>query len=541
MRIKCIVGVTATLVILLHAPATDAQTAGTARIRGHVVAAESGRPLRHAEVRLSAIEMRISRLMTSDADGRYELADLPAGRYTITTSKGGYIVMTFGQRRPTDGGRPIEILDAQTIEKVDFALLAGAVVAGRVVDEYGDPVSDAYVAAMQQRSHGGTRRLIQARGAMSNDIGEFRVFGLAPGQYYLSVRPRNNGNYPPDMKERPAYAPTFFPAAARLSEAQRLSLGAGQTITDVVIALTPARLARVSGTVTDSQGRPMPGGGVVMMPKDAMDGGINSLGGAIRPDGTFVIESVAPGAYTLRIDDTSDYASADLTVTGDDLADVRLVRTAPLSVTGRVIIDPAASASFRPSLFQIGVTSAPPDEMSFGPSNPPARVKDDFTFETKTPPGNVRVFALGLPAGWTIHAVRHRGGDVMDRGIDVKPGENLTDVEVELTNRTATIGGGVTDSHGAAVKDYSALVFTQDRERWTFGSRYVKSARPDQDGHFKVTGLLAGHYYVVALEDVDSRDVTDPELLDRLLQKATRVSVNDGETKTVDLKLVSAS
>src|SRR5437773_3854220 len=98
---------------------------------------------------------------------------------------------------------------------------------------------------MQQRSYVGTRRLIQTRGATSNDIGEFRVSGLAPGHYYLSIRPRNNGNYPPDMKERPAYAPTFFPAAVRLSEAQRLTLGAGQAITDVVIALTPARLARV--------------------------------------------------------------------------------------------------------------------------------------------------------------------------------------------------------------------------------------------------------------------------------------------------------
>ena len=94
---------------------------------------------------------------------------------------------------------------------------------------------------------------------------------------------------------------------------------------------------------------------------------------------------------------------------------------------------------------------------------------------------------------------------------------------------------------GQAVKDYSLIVFAQDRERWSPGSRYMRTGRPDQDGRFKITGLPAGQYYAIALDYVEPGDATDPEFLDRMLQKAVRFSLNDGETKTMDLKLVSGS
>ncbi len=100
------------------APPRDASVkTGTARIRGHVFAADSGQPLRKVVVRAFSPELRENRSTTTDAQGAYELKDLPAGRYSLNASKGGFVGLSYGQQRPFEAGKPLEVLDAQTIEK----------------------------------------------------------------------------------------------------------------------------------------------------------------------------------------------------------------------------------------------------------------------------------------------------------------------------------------------------------------------------------------------------------------------------------------
>jgi hypothetical protein len=98
-----------------------------------------------------------------------------------------------------------------------------------------------------------------------------------------------------------------------------------------------------------------------------------------------------------------------------------------------------------------------------------------------------------------------------------------------MTNRQSDVSGLVTNTRGEAVKDYSVVVFAQDRERWKPGSRYLRSSRPDQDGRFKATGLPPGQYYAVALTYIEPGDASDPEFLERVSQKAVRFSLNEGE------------
>ena len=128
--------------------ASPSQKTGTARIRGRIVAADSGQPLRKAQVRASAADIRESRVTSTDADGHFELKELPAGRYTIAASKGSFVALQYGQRRPFVPGKPIELRDGETIEKVDFALPRGGIVTGHVTDEFGEPVADVSVAPM---------------------------------------------------------------------------------------------------------------------------------------------------------------------------------------------------------------------------------------------------------------------------------------------------------------------------------------------------------------------------------------------------------
>ena len=143
----------------LDRPMADAPT-GTARLRGRVVAADTGSPLRRAQVRAVGGAVRTTRLNTTDVEGRYEFANLPAGRYTISVNKAGYVPLEFGQRRPFDGGRPLDVSDAQIAEGIDFALPRGSVITGRITDDAGDPIVGASVQALRyQYQPGGQRRL----------------------------------------------------------------------------------------------------------------------------------------------------------------------------------------------------------------------------------------------------------------------------------------------------------------------------------------------------------------------------------------------
>lgn len=520
---------------------------GTARIRGRVLAADSGQPLRKAQVRAFSPELRETRMTTTDAQGVFELKDLPAGRYTLNASKGSYVGLQYGQTRPLEPGKPLEILDAQTVERVDFALPRGSIITGRVVDDFGEAVADVQVMPMRYQFNQGRRRLMPTgRSSTTNDIGEFRIFGLPPGQYYVSATLRNF--MAGESDDRSGYAPTYYPGTPNVAEAQRVSVGLGQTMTDINLALVATRTAKVGGTAVDSQGRPMTNGGMVMvMQRGNMFFG-PSGNAQIRPDGSFSVSGLAPGEYTLRAnapptDGTMpEFATADVTVNGEDITGVRLAAAKQITATGRLVItDPAAAQTLRVGSLRLMVQPANPDDMMMmmGPSG--GTVKDDYTFEIKTPPGRMNV-RVGVPTpGWVLKAVRWNGVDVTDTGIDFAAGSEIAGIEVELTNRPAEVSGAVTNARGEPVKDYSVIFFSQDRDLWAGNSRYMATSRPDQDGRFKVRSLPPGSYYAVALDYVEPGDSSDPDFLERVRSKAITFSLNEGDARTLDLKLNTSS
>ncbi len=531
-------------------PARDTtQKKGTARVLGRVTAADSGQPLRKAQVRVFSQELRENRSTSTDTDGKYELKELPAGRYQVTVSKGSFVSLSYGQSRPFEAGKPLQIADGQIVEKVDFALPRGAIITGHVVDEFGEAIADVRVTPMRYQFVQGRRQLNAAgRVSTTNDIGEYRIFGLAPGQYFISASTQTNimaGMMDATSDDRSGYAPSYYPGTPNVAEAQRITVGLGQALSDINLALTPTHLARISGTAVDADGKPMGGAVVVVMLRSGAS--ISSTSGTqVKPDGTFTLSNLAPGDYMLQaitpsaLTDMSGWASGQVTVAGEDITGIQLTGMRSTTGTGRVLVNPDAAKSLPPSSIRLMATSAHPEENLMAGLGG-LTVKDDYTFEMKARPGLALIRPMSLPPGWSLKSVKQRGSDVTDTGIEFRPNEEVSGIEVELTNQATEVSGAVTNSRSEPVKDYTVVVFSRDRERWGYMSRFFQTGRPDQDGRYKVKALPAGNYYAVALDYVEPGEATDPEFLDRVKDRAVSFSLNDGETKTIDLKISSSA
>lgn len=204
----------------------QAAPAGTAVIRGRILTVDTGTPIRRAQVRATSGGGRVH-LTTTDAQGRFEFRDLPAGRWDLSASKAGFVTLRYGQRRPFEAGRPIELADKQVIDRADFSLPRGGAITGHVFDEFGDAVAGARVQVMRYQMLQGVRRLTPAGGGdQSDDTGAFRVFGLMPGDYFVSATVRALPVDDPD--DATSYAPTYFPGTGSVTEAQKVTVSLGR-------------------------------------------------------------------------------------------------------------------------------------------------------------------------------------------------------------------------------------------------------------------------------------------------------------------------
>lgn len=559
---------------------------GTGRIKGRLLTADTNTPVRRARIRISSADI-MPKTAVTDAEGRYEFGDLPASRYTLEATKAGYVTVYYGQTRPFESGKPIELGDAQVLDKADFTMPRGSAISGRIADEFGEPIADAQVTAMRSTWTNGRRRLQSAgRVAQTNDLGQYRIFGLPPGEYFVSATVRAGGDMimvesvaatfvgaaggtvaggPSASEPRSGYAPTYYPGTPNGGEAQKISLAVGQEMTSADFALLPVRLAKVTGMVTGSDGRPLEGAMISTASRNSADAAamMFPIAGSSRTDknGQFTLNNVAPGEYTLNArgmqitmsdgagermvfttmrmggggDGNTEFGSVPLSVGGDDVSNVMIVTSKGASVSGRVTFEGAKPTNTAPlRVMAAAIDADGPMSMPGGSTS----ITAEGTFEMKGLMGP-RLFRVnGLPAGWVLKSVNVNGTDVTDTGIDIKPNEPVSGMEIVLSQKSTEINGSVTGSDSRPATDYTLVLFSEDEEKWSAPmTRHVTGVRPHQDGRFQVKNMPAGNYYAIAVDYIASGDWNDPEVLQRLKAKASRFRLDEGAVKTLDLKL----
>jgi carboxypeptidase family protein len=521
-----------------------AEKKGTAVLRGKVVNAE-GRPLRRVQLRLSGDAIPDGRTTSTNGEGRFEIAELPSGRYTLNASRAGYLGVAFGQARPGEVARPIELADAQVFANADFVLQRTALITGHVFDEAGEPLAGANVLTLQMRFFNGRRRLTPVRGnAITDDTGQYRLSGLEPGDYYVQVSSRETWEGDPPEKQMLGFLPTYYPATQRPTDAQRVRVRAGQEVPAIDINLIPGRVGRVAGTVVNSQGIPLAGETVNLSFEIRGENFMMMSGGPstkVNPDGTFVFRNVAPAEYHLNVRTAAtaerplESANVIVSVVGGDVDGINIVTSAAGTVTGRVVLE--GDAALPSPLSKMTVRSLAVDRdtaVNFGGMPDNGRIRDDGTFELKSVVGSVRLTVAPLADGWAIRQIDQNGRDYTLQPFETS-GQTMDGFTIVLTNRFPAISGTLRDAKGNIVPQGTALLFPDESSLWVEDLRTVRTARVDQSGLFTIKGVRPGSYYCIATVGVSNNQWNDPEYLDSLRQDAQRVTVKEGEDQRLDL------
>jgi hypothetical protein len=534
-----IVVVTATLGEAQQAPPRDLRVPVPAglSISGVVRAADGNAPLRRAIVTMASAVLPKVLSTRTDADGRYEFSGLPAsGSFTMTASKTQYLRLEYGQRRPFEPGRAVAI-SGRSLTNVDFFLPRAAAIAGAVLDSSGEPVEQMWVIAFRRTFVDGKRRLTAvAPLSVTNDIGEYRIAGLAPGDYYIVARERAAA-MSEGSRERTGYAVSFFPGTTSVQQAQPALLAVGQQLTGHNLVVSPSRTTTITGHVVRVDGTPVPKGRVSLADHAGSGPGGNMTGGTTSDEqGRFRISGVRGGEYYLMAGGGQERGAIPIDVSGADITGLTLLVGNGGLLSARVVSATGEPLAIQPGHVELSAQLLADPYIHSGVMRP--GIKPDWTVDWVGVTGPRVIRATRLPPGWWMKAVVRGDRDITDDAIELTHGQIVKDLTVVLDNRPTEIAGVARDSKGAVAGDCTVIAFSPDARHWTPETRFVRAVRPDHSGRFNVVALPSGVYLIAAVDYVEQGRWLDPEYLESLRSRARKVTLEPAQPVVLELTLI---
>lgn len=517
-------------------------------IAGMVVKLAGSEPLKRAIIQLESTDDRTHSISTvTDASGHFQLKGIDAGRYRLKVLRHGFVTQEYGQKTPDDPGSALTLRPGQDVKDLLFRLIPSAVIAGRIIDEDGEPLPWAQVSALREVYAEGKRKLAPETMVATSDRGEYRLFGLPPGRYFISATYKPNehltGNggtiqASDDASSEQGYVPTYYPGSPDPAKAVALTIKAGEEIPSVEILLRPVTVFSVRGRVVNMVSRRSGRG--VMVQLEPRNTGLawNFQGsGAAQvnnQDGLFEIHDVLPGSYTAIAywfeEDKRYQARQTLEVGNSDVDGVTLVIAPGVPVYGHI------SWEGQPSLEQSELSVSLSGADSEYPWVGYARVmtSDMFTLRDVSE-GAYRLSVFGQSRDCFVKSVRYGGTEALDDGFIVRRGTDAT-LEVTMSSRGAHIQGTVADADNLPAAGVWVVLVPDEARRSQL--RLYTARTTDQYGHFDLRGIAPGDYKLFSWDQVENGAWQDPEFLKPFEGKGEEIKLQEGDQKVVNLTAI---
>ena len=469
---------------------------------------------------------------TTDQSGNYRITNLPIGTFQV-----GPIAPGLVQEKALFE-KSVVIEEGDNVEDVNFSLVRGGVITGKITDADGKPMVEQQISLQAE-----DRPYVQVRSfaamVMTDDRGVYRAFGLRPGKYKVSVGQDDN--------PLPGYGPyqqTFYPSVTDPAKAIDVEVMEGSEADDIDIVMgRPFTAFKVTGRIVDGEtGKPVPNISYGIYARTNEGSSQSSSGEISNANGEFRFEGVMPGKYSVYIEpqQNSDMRAEPIPfeVVDHDVTGLVIKTIKAASISGVVIVegteDPAAVAKIG-NLWVHAM--AEPGEGQVQPGSV-GQVGPDGTFTVRGLSPGVVNFGLGVRnrVNKPLALVRvERDGILQPSGVSVKDGEQLTGVRLIIKMLTATIRGQVKVEDGELPTNVRMSIWLHplDESRPPFRVMSTNSnPQIDSRGRFLIEGIAAGTYEInIGVFESDRFDAN------RVFKQQVTVADNSVSEVTVMIKL----
>jgi hypothetical protein len=546
-------------------------------VGGTVTKPGASEPLAKATVTLApVISGRLHTAVTED-DGRFTLTNIPPGEYRLSAQNDRYGQVSYGQRKADGPGAILTISPGQKVSDLRISMMPTGAIAGRITARSGEPLVSATVQALRYTYENGRKVLSPAQTTLTDDRGEYRLFWLPAGQYFVAATITGNGasRTTPAMPVTPganaaanqdqaaimaqfamlgelvhatnirqrilddgttyeeAWAAVYYPATTEARQATALDVAAGATRTGIDITMGPARVQSIRGRVVGFAPGSVPT--VTLVSQDSSVSRPTMSGkGASTTDGSFAFTGVLPGDYYLAARDPRTAligSPVSVRVGAGDVDNLILPVGQAISVNGRVRVDGAAEAPRISVILQptvgLGLFLALP--------NTPVDASGAFV-AAELSPGEYQIDIrnAGGSSAKPLYVKSARLGQTdITGGVHIDANTRDT-IEIVLTPDPGSVEGFAIGSRAAPAPNITVVLVPNARKRYDL----YKSIVTGIDGRFRFQDLTPGEYKLFAWNDIDTGAWQDPDFIRNHESKGTVVRISEKSNEEVQLNVI---
>jgi hypothetical protein len=541
---------------------SDEKAKQQAKLQGQVLNQVTGEPVRKANVSLKPEGGGTNLKAVTDNEGKFAIENIDPGRYILAGERQGFVTQNYGASRPTGPGTTLELKATQSIKDLAFKLTPQGVVAGRVLDDEGEPVSGVSVQVLQYRYIAGKKRLIPAATTLvlTNDLGEYRAPNLSPGRYYVATSPQKIAELQSGTERsatkgvQEGFIPTYYPNAADAATASAVDVGPGAEVRGIDLRLRKARVFKVSGKVMNGvTGTPLNPAMLMVYKREA--GGMSTVPASmymVQGDkGIFELRNLPPGGYALLAvsanpqDMMMSMSSLDIAEQDIEGMVINVGSGVELPVTAKL-----EGVQPPPDQDNNKDASKPPDPATDLSNvrlvlqldeNPMASLstvqlgKDGKALFKRVNADKYKLVVVGLPQGTYLKAAKFGDRDALDSGIDLRQGAGGS-LDLVIAAPAAQISGVVHNDKGEPSPGAIITLVPKDAKARTDLSR---SGTADQNGNIRMRGVVPGEYSVFAWEDIEPGAGDDEEFRKPFDSKGTKVKLSEGSKENLTLTVIT--
>jgi hypothetical protein len=538
-----------TTLLVLLCPGTSLWGQGDpAQVTGIVVDADSGSPIRKAYVSLSTAEDNPAQaLATTDGSGQFGFANIPPGRYHLYTRCDGYQQASYGASAPDQAPGVIILHPGERRQDFAFRMISLGVISGKVFDPDGDPLDGAVVSIWIPTFQRGKPGFAQRGATATNDSGEYRITGLAPGRYMVMVnangrqaihiQPESAASAAPlDQRLQPQFGVQYFSATERLAEASLLTVAAGKEIEGIDFHMAARQPTTVRGSVVPPV--ELPPDTFIQLAGTSLDTPDHSLwgfsAGAGAPKYEFEADGVLPGEYLLIASVSvggQAYRGVQrvlINATGENHATLNLEPGVDLA--GTVKIEGGRADPETRVLLSSG------DSIPFNSAPPQAHVKVDGSFVIQDVlPGIWDINVQPIPQGGYIKSMRLGRQDVLTEDMVIAAGTK------EPLHIVVSPNGGIVEGDVKADSGESAgpaMILAAPDGRYSYVLSFYSAVAADEKGHFQLKGLTPGSYKLYAFNALTYCAWCDPDFLKPFAGQGKSIQITEGVNPSTEVRLI---